>query len=219
MRHLGFGLVHLALVLGGSAAVGPLEHVGQDVSPEPGVLLVSKNEIEGGPFYQSVVLLLAHSDEGTLGLIVNQTTDVPLSDALPELGRGSSHTLYFGGPVGLSGLLYLFRSDKSVDDADRVMGDVYYSGERALLEELIESEKGSDELRLFLGHSGWAPGQLDAELVRGSWDVVRADALTVFTKDPKSMWSELSRDGRVIARSRFLRPPHPSSQNAPAEAP
>ncbi|GMR23484.1 MAG: hypothetical protein BMS9Abin37_1917 [Acidobacteriota bacterium] len=186
----------------------------EKIVPAKGVFLVSKSEIEGGPFYQSVVLLLAHSDKGTLGLIVNRMTGIPLSAALPGLGRETSHELYFGGPVELSGLLYLFRSGKPTEQADHVMGNVYYSGDRELLEELMDADKKTDELHLFIGHSGWAPGQLEAELVRGSWDVVRADAFTVFGKDPATMWDELSKDSRVIARS--SRPP--SSRSAAAEA-
>ena len=215
-------VVALSIVVLGARAPGPPGQA--KLAPAKGVFLVSKSEIEGGPFYQSVVLLLAHSDKGTLGLIVNRLTEIPLSEALPGLGGETSHELYFGGPVELSGLLYLFRSDRPQEDAEHVMGNVYYSGDRELLEELMESDKkptkkpteNKDELHLFIGHSGWAPGQLDAELVRGSWDVVRADAFTVFGKDPATMWDELSKDSRVIARS--SRPWRLSSQSAPAEA-
>jgi len=196
----------------------------EKLAPAKGVFLVAKQDIEGGPFYHSVVLLLAHGDEGTVGLIVNRTTDIPLSEALPELGGGTPHELYFGGPVALDGLMYLFRSDEAPDDdADHVMEDVYYSGERDLLEKLMAGKPKTDEIHLFLGHAGWAPGQLDGELVRGSWDVVPADAFTVFGKDPERMWHELSEDSRVIARSpprprsRSSPPGRPSSRSAPAE--
>jgi len=195
----------------------------EKIAPTKGVFLVAKNEIEGGPFYQSVVLLLAHSDKGTIGLIVNRSTEISVSEALPELGRETSHELYFGGPVALRGLLYLFRSSERperVNEADHVMADVYYSGDRELLEELMDADRKpktkKDELHLFIGHSGWAPGQLDTELLRGSWDVVRADAFTVFGKDPATMWHELSKDSRVIARS--SRPSRPSSRKPLAEA-
>ena len=181
------------------------------IGPAKGVFLVATNEIDGGPFHQSVVLLLAHGDGGTVGLIVNRETEIPLAEALPELGSSASHQLYFGGPVELSGLMYLFRADEPPEDADHVMNDVYYSGDRKLLEGLLDADASSDALHLFIGHSGWAPGQLDGELVRGSWDVVRADPFTVFGKDPATMWNELSKDSRVIARSS---PPDRSSSRS-----
>lgn len=209
-------VVALTVVLVASSA--PTQ---EKLAPAKGVFLVAKDEI-GGPFYRSVVLVLAHGEEGTVGLIVNRTTDIPLSEAMPDLGEDASYELYFGGPVGLEGLLFLFRSDDPPDeDADHVMEDVYYSGDRDLLEELVDAEVESDELHLFLGHAGWAPGQLDGELARGSWDVVPADAFTVFSKDPDLLWHELSQDSRVIARSMRSRsspPSRPASRTAPAGA-
>jgi putative transcriptional regulator len=210
MSRLGFLL--LVVVAGASL------HGQERLAPAKGMFLVARNEIDGGPFHESVVLLLAHNDQGSLGLIVNRATEIPLAKALPDLVENTPHELYFGGPVELSGLMYLFRSDDVPEDADHVMGDVYYSGDRELLEELMEANTEHDRLLLFIGHAGWAPGQLDGELVRGSWDVVRADAFTVFGKDPSTMWQELSKDSRVIARARSLRPSPPSSRSAPAEA-
>jgi putative transcriptional regulator len=214
------GVVIAALVLAASARAQ------EKLAPARGVFLVAKSEIQDGPFYQSVVLLLAHSDKGSLGLIVNRPTEVPVSEALPELGGKTAHELYYGGPIALDGLLFLVRSDHQPRpprppgpswNAERVLDDVDYSGDRTLLDELMRLETKSDALRLFIGHSGWAPGQLDAELARGSWDVVQADAATVFTKEPKLMWLELSRDSRLMARSRSSRLSRPSSRSARAE--
>lgn len=208
-------MTRLGLVLLAALAVSTAP-AQKPMPPAKGTFLVAKEEIDGGPFHQSVVLLLAHADEGTVGLIVNRETEIPLGEALPELDVSTSHQLYFGGPVELSGLIYLFRASEPPEDADHVMGDVYYSGDRELLEELMDEDAPADELHLFIGHSGWAPGQLDGELVRGSWDVVPADAFTVFGKDPATIWHELSKDSRVIARS--SPPARPSSRSERAEA-
>ncbi len=190
-------LVLIALATGASAQ--------ERVMPARGVFLVAEPSIEGGPFYESVVLVLAHGKEGTLGLILNRRTRIPFSEVMPELDVGElSQELYFGGPVGLEGLLVLFRSETPPDDAETVMEGVYYSGDRNVLEKLLKGEEPSDEFRLFIGHSGWAAGQLDAELLRGSWDVLRADVSTVFRTEPESLWELLSMSGRIFAR--FSRP-------------
>ena len=172
-----------------------------ELDPDKGVFLVAKPKIDGGPFAHSVVLILAHGDSGTLGVIVNRASDVPLEDALPELKseRKPGHSLHFGGPVGLDGLLFLFKSDEPIEDADQVMDHVYYSGGRNVLESLLDEGKGPEELRVYLGHAGWAPGQLRDEIARGDWDLVRADAFTVFSKDPKTLWLELSPSSRTTA--------------------
>ena len=204
-----FAAASLALVLGAPSA-------SQKVAPTKGVFLVAKPSIASGPFYKSVVLLLSHGDEGTLGLIVNRATGIPLSEALPDLDdSAATHALHFGGPVALEGLIFLFRSDEPPEGVDGVMGNVYFSRNAKVLEALIEEQRGPEELRLYLGHSGWAPGQLDNELLRGDWDVVPADAFTVFRKKTETMWDELAKSQKVIARSST--PSRPSQRSAPAE--
>jgi putative transcriptional regulator len=71
------------------------------------------------------------------------------------------------------------------------MADVYYSASKDALERAIRQRKGSQELRMFLGHSGWAAGQLDMELARGDWLVVQADPRTVFDQDLEHIWPQL----------------------------
>jgi putative transcriptional regulator len=172
----------------------------EPVAPAKGMFLVATPTIDGGPFFESVVLLLSHGEDGTLGLILNRETRVSLSEALPDLDvEAPSHTLYFGGPVALEGLLVLFRSVVPPENAEAVIEDVHFSGDRDVLETLVKENQQSDEIRIFIGHSGWAPGQLDAELRRGAWDVMPADAFTVFQTKPELLWEHLTMSGRTYA--------------------
>ena len=185
----------LALVLFfpvGAGNAGQAGKVRPD-KPDRGVFIVAKPKISGGPFSESVVLLLMHGETGTLGVIVNRLTEASLDDVLPDLERGSkeTHRVFFGGPVALNGLLFVFRSARPPEGASHVMGDVYFSAELEVLEKVLKRKTSSSALRLFLGHSGWGPGQLKWELGRGDWELVRADTETVFEKDPKSIWPEL----------------------------
>jgi putative transcriptional regulator len=171
------------------------------VAPAPGVFLVAKPSIDGGPFRQSVVLLLAHGGQGTLGVIINRATEIPLSTVLSELDAGETGdpSLNFGGPVALDGLMFLFQSDEPPADAKTVLSGVYFSGDQELLEKLLKKREGSDRLKLYLGHAGWAPGQLQGEIARGSWTLIPADAFTVFRKSPEAIWPELARIGVTVA--------------------
>ena len=164
-----------------------------EVKPDKGVFLVAKPKIAEGPFAESVVLLLMHGDTGTLGVIVNRLTEASLDDVLPTLepGNKETHRVFFGGPVALNGLLFVFRSTRPPEGASHVMGDVYYSAELEVLEEVLKRKTSSSALRLFLGHSGWGKGQLKWEIGRGDWELVRADTETVFEKDPDMIWPEL----------------------------
>ena len=163
----------------------------QAVQPGKGVFLVAKQGMLDPRFRRSVVLLVAHGPAGTLGVIVNRVTDVSLEDVQPQLEKpGGKARLYYGGPVGLDTLMFLIRSEEPLEETTNVMGDVYFGGDKTTLERLLEEERGSHQLRLFVGHSGWAPGQLDSELDRGDWRLFRANAFTVFEKRLDSIWSD-----------------------------
>lgn len=163
------------------------------LTPEKGIFLVAKPGMVDPRFQRSVVLVLAHSDKGTLGLIINRPTDVPLSRVLPDLQTPDAerHALFFGGPVGMDMLIFLVRSGAPPEHARHVMTDVYFSVDRDTLEQLLTKHKAGSELRLYIGHSGWGPGQLAAEIARGDWLLARADSATVFEKDLQTIWPQL----------------------------
>ncbi len=163
------------------------------LTPEKGIFLVAKPGMADPRFQRSVVLLLAHSDNGTLGLIINRPTDVPLSRVLPDLQAPDTerHALFFGGPVGMDMLIFLMRSGVPPEHARQVMNDVYFSVDRETLEQLLTKRKARSELRMYIGHSGWGPGQLAAEIARGDWLLARADSATVFEKDLQTIWPQL----------------------------
>ena len=163
------------------------------LTPEKGVFLVAKPGMADPRFQRSVVLVLAHSDKGTLGLIINRPTEVPLSRVLPDLQEPDAerHALFFGGPVGMDMLIFLMRSGAPPEHARHVMTDVYFSVDRDTLEQLLTKHKARSELRLYIGHSGWGPGQLAAEIARGDWLLARADSATVFEKDLQTIWPQL----------------------------
>jgi putative transcriptional regulator len=159
-----------------------------------GLFLVAKPSIGDGTFKEAVVLLLAHDKEdGSLGVIINRPTESTLADALPDLhvAGARSHRLFFGGPVATEALVFVFRTDDPPDEAPHILGDVYFSGNRDVLEKLLEHQTTPRELHVFLGYAGWGPGQLQWEVGRGDWEVVRAGREMIFEKDPELIWPEL----------------------------
>ncbi len=203
---LRYGLRIIVVILGLAAIVPAIRtHVAvasipkedrippQRTSPKKGTFLVAKRSMPDPRFRRTVILLLEHGDDGTLGLIINRPMDIPLSQALPDLDgiAKQKHFLFFGGPVAADRLIFLVRSDAQPQETAPVMADVYYSASKEALERAIRQRKGSQELRMFLGHSGWAGGQLEAELARGDWLVVQADPQTVFEQNPERIWPKL----------------------------
>jgi putative transcriptional regulator len=157
------------------------------------MFLVARRALDNSHFGQSVIYLVEHGEDGTLGLIVNRSSDISLFEAVPDIEDKltTAHALYYGGPVGLPMILMLIRSESATKGMAHVANDVYVSSDRRVLDEVIAAKKPVSEVRFYIGHSGWAPGQLDSELERGSWHVVAADTDVIFSGETDSLWKRL----------------------------
>lgn len=169
---------------------------------EPAVFLVAKPAMRDPNFARTVVLVAETPEGGTVGVIVNRPTERSLASLLPGNPRLTRFTepLYFGGPVERAGLFALFRAAASPGPSFRLVDDLYLALDPATVEQLLR--RPPEQVRLFNGYSGWAPGQLARELQRGDWWVVAADAAAVFRKDTSTLWDELmARAQAVTARA------------------
>ena len=165
------------------------------MSPSRGKILVSNREMRDPRFAQTVVLLIKHGENGTMGLVINRRTKLTLSEALPQLERRADRPefLFMGGPVQLQAISVLLRSKSQQDGSRRVLEGIYFSNNASLLKRIIGGESPGSRFRAFAGYAGWAPGQLDQELKRGDWHVLQAEADDVFREPPSEIWPELIR--------------------------
>jgi putative transcriptional regulator len=194
--------VSLAAMLFSSTAVfaAGVKLAGQFLYAAPGV--------DSGHFTESVVLLVQHEDSGSLGLVVNRPTRVPLREALADLGDidDPDLRLYSGGPVQPEAVLALVRPVKPPAGAQRVLPDVYFSTDVSHLKEAARRPGASSRLRVYAGYAGWAPGQLAEELKAGAWVVGPARASAVFADDPTTLWPEVH---ELMRRTEARRQPGP----------
>jgi len=158
-----------------------------------GVLLVAHPSLLDPNFKQAVVLVCEHGAEGTLGVIINRPTTVPLSEALPGVSvlKGTSYVLFAGGPVQPDGILMLFRIVEAPDQLRKVLERVYLGLDREILEQIITKPHPTETFRAYAGYAGWAPGQLEFEMAMGSWAVIPADPSSIFDKMPETLWTEM----------------------------
>jgi putative transcriptional regulator len=172
----------------------------------PGKFLVASKELGDPNFAESVVLLLQHdTDKGTMGLIINRRSDVPLSRLFDDLkeAKGRSDSVYLGGPVELTTVLALLKSSTQPEDAKLVFGDVYLVASKALLQKTLAAKTDAAVFHVYVGYAGWGRGQLEHEVSLGAWHILPADSDSVFYSDPDSVWPRLMRRTEVhIARSR-----------------
>ena len=159
-----------------------------------GKLLVAREQLIDPNFAESVVLLLEYGEDGATGLIINRPTEVSLSEVLEMEGAERlAEPVYVGGPVARGQMMLLLRVPGSPEDTRRVFEDVHVGGSRALLERMIAQPAAEERFRVYSGHSGWAPGQLEMEIERGGWHVMPGDADLVFSTAPSSVWPQLIR--------------------------
>jgi putative transcriptional regulator len=157
-----------------------------------GVLLVASPSLDDPNFRHAVVLIVEHGPEGTVGVILNRSTNVLLSEALPDLAvlKGTSYRLFAGGPVEPTRLLLLFRLKEPPADARSVFDGVYVGGTPGILERVITQAKPTETFRAFAGFAGWAPGQLGYEMLQGAWAVLPPDSIGIFDQDPATLWPD-----------------------------
>lgn len=186
-----------------SGLVLPMHDAQAQQAPAVGTFLVASRELRGSGFAESVVLIIQHDADGTMGLIINQPTETNPAELLPDIAGLENYNgkLFVGGPVAAWGVIMLLHSDRTPTDAKHIFGDVYTSGDRELLSNLMRSS-AYGEVRLYAGHAGWLPGQLDAEIRRGSWYVVPASEKSIFSVRPRELWQRLIKDSdRLIVET------------------
>jgi len=158
-----------------------------------GVFIVATDKLATSMFAESVILITRYESGGTMGLAVNRPSELALGEAFPDIERlqGESDALYLGGPVSPRAVYALLRSDQPQAGMERVTEGIYFSrGLDPMLEDPSRDLSG-DSSRVFAGYTGWAPGQLEAEIERGDWIVAWEDPAVAFTRDVKKLWRKL----------------------------
>lgn len=134
-----------------------------------GTLLVAEPSICGDQnFHRSVVLIANTKEESTLGFILNKPLHYKLKDVLD--GIKYNFTLYFGGPVEPDNLFYIHNCPNQIENSIPIAHGLYWGGNFSAVLDLINSQSlTAENIRFFLGYSGWDQGQLKKEIAGNSW--------------------------------------------------
>src|SRR5215469_893896 len=178
--------LYALLVLGASA----WPTLAADTKPLTAILLVARAQLDDPDFAESVVLTMNNLGSAPIGIIVNRPTQLPVSKLFPDLKRlvPLPDKVYFGGPVDLRRVWFLFRAATPPASAIRALEGVYLSADKHVLLQLLGRDKPMDGLRIFVGHAGWGPGQLEAEIARGDWSLEQAAPEAIFHNKSEHAW-------------------------------
>ena len=154
-----------------------------------GRVLVSEPFMQDPYFKRSVVFLTEHSKEGTVGFILNQPLGVKISELVPELSN-CDFPVFLGGPVNSQNLFFLHKEDK-LPGSIQLSADLYWDGDFEILKEWLNSGRvKADEIRFFLGYSGWDYVQLKDEINSQSWLITELKESVIFQVNTNSLWKE-----------------------------
>jgi putative transcriptional regulator len=192
-------MIVLFLLAGGqwlaAAEASPYRDHADDgrLAPAPGRFLVSQRSLYHSWFSRTVIFLLQHDEDGTVGVIVNRPLDRQVHEALPDMQSTEigTYPLYTGGPVNPRILVMLLKGDFDNSPAMQVSDGVYASSNREMLARMVNVCKPYNEMRMFLGQSTWQPGQLDREIGKNYWFVTAGDADAIFAGETEHLWEKL----------------------------
>jgi putative transcriptional regulator len=166
--------------------------------PAKGKLLVAAPTMPDPNFKETVVLLLHHDENGTIGVAVNRPTWLEPREVAPDVGELGSYdgTVFHGGPLAPTQLIFLVRNPPTgTFDAPPITDEIYASGNLELLPRLAGAPDAGSGLRLYAGHLEWAAGQVEREVASKQWLVVEGSPDRIFSSDPEELWPRLSAQG------------------------
>ncbi|MFN8436085.1 MAG: YqgE/AlgH family protein [Cytophagales bacterium] len=155
-----------------------------------GVLLVSDPFLPDTNFERSVVLLCTHKIlEGSFGFIVNKKLEVTLADLVQDKNFGQSIPVYLGGPVEQNTLHFIHSAGDKIDGSFEISPGIFWGGNfEQMLTKVSDNEINANEVKFFVGYSGWSESQLQNEIKEKSWIVCTSTKELVFETEEKEIW-------------------------------
>lgn len=176
-----------------------------------GMLLLAAPALKDPNFDRTVVFIAEHSEDGAMGLILNRPSGAPVVEAIPDLewvaDSGAEH-VFVGGPVAPNGVIVLAEWEDASQAVVLVDDDLgFVPGDAEDTDALAAAVRRG---RVYAGHAGWGPGQLEDELEEEAWIVESPLRDELFSDDPEGLWAAvLRRKGREFALLATM-PPDPS---------
>ena len=155
-----------------------------------GQLLVASPKLGDSNFEKTVLLMVQHSPDGALGLILNRPLKITIDEAWEQVSQtpcNSAGHIHHGGPC--EGPLMVVHTDEALSE-DEVSPGIYFSAERELVEALVAH--GEEPMKFFVGYSGWTAGQLETEIAEGAWYAAPINGGRVF-HGPPEQWDVVMR--------------------------
>jgi len=164
----------------------------------PGFLIAAPM-LQDPNFDRTVVLMCVHNEQGAMGLVINRPSPMTLKDIMDQLGVDCDDDVdqaaMVGGPVALDSGLLLYEAAPGTElgeDELEVTTELRLCPNRELLHRIGRGD-GPHRFMMFLGHSGWGPGQLEWEFSQGAWIPAQMRSEIIFSTPFEQRWEEALR--------------------------
>jgi putative transcriptional regulator len=163
----------------------------QKLTLEKGIFLVSEPFLPDPNFKRTVVLLTEHDEDGSIGFVLNRKTNLVLNDVLEDFPEFPA-PLYMGGPVEQNTLHYVHLAHHNIPGSKPVLPGLNWGGDFEIIKELVASGvMHLNDIRFFIGYSGWSVAQLEAEMDEKAWILSPADSAMVMQEPDSDLWKEV----------------------------
>jgi putative transcriptional regulator len=160
------------------------------VAPKQGHILIAEPFLAGSYFNRSIILLASYSEKGAVGFILNKKVDYPVEDLFANFPDFDSE-IHIGGPVGTDSIYFIHTLGDTIPGSINIKDDLFWGGDfEALKLQIKLGLVNSQQVRFFLGYSGWDEGQLEEEINQNSWLVADIPQAELMTIDENVMWAQ-----------------------------
>lgn len=160
------------------------------LKPQKGRVLISEPFLLDNYFKRSIVLLTEHSEEGTVGFVLNKPVNIRINEIMSDFPDIEAE-VSLGGPVQTNTLHYIHTLGDIIPNSVKVIQNIFWGGDFEVVKRLLESGNlNASTIRFFLGYSGWQSNQLDDELAENSWIVSDFKPEEIMTPMNKHFWKK-----------------------------
>lgn len=161
------------------------------LKPIQGRVLLSEPFLNDYYFKRSVVLIVDNTSEGSLGIIINKPLHLKLNEVITDFNN-IDLSVYLGGPVKTENIYFIHRCGDIIEGSVEIQKGVFWGGNVDSVKEMLKNNVIKiNDIRFFLGYSGWVPKQLETEIDKNSWAVSGISKDDIFNIRPKTLWDSL----------------------------
>jgi putative transcriptional regulator len=165
--------------------------------PQKGRILISEPFLMDNYFKRSIVLITEYSEEGTVGFVLNKPLNMKANEVMTDFPSIDA-SVSIGGPVQTNTLHYVHTLGDIIPGSVKVLENIYWGGEFKVIKKLLDTGTlNNDNIRFFLGYSGWQSNQLEDELNENAWVVAEIKPEEIMSPMNKLYWNQtLNRMGK-----------------------